>query len=106
MLHKLRQVIWMDQATPIADRDLRGLLGKAIDGGEPGRKPYTVRAKIFPCRVYVYYEASDQRGSSSKLELPVAVGEGLFHPSAFGDIDVDADHPLGVPLVVVRDETA
>src|SRR5262245_29996692 len=38
--------------------------------------------------------------------LPVAVGEYLFHPSAFGDIDVDADHPLGATLAIIRGETA
>jgi hypothetical protein len=77
---------------------IMSFLGKAIDGGEPRRKLHTLRGEISPPRVYIYCEASDQRDFSSKLKLPVAVGECLFHPSAFGDIDVDADHPLGAPL--------
>src|SRR5215470_13039686 len=105
MLQKLRQVVWVDEGTPIADRDLSSFIRKAIDGGEPWRKLHALRGEIFPHRVYVHCEPSDQRGFSSKLKLPVAVGECLFRPSAFGDIDVDADHPLGASLAIVRDET-
>src|SRR5262245_54282444 len=34
VLQKLWQVIWMDPGSPIAERDLYSLLGKAIDGAE------------------------------------------------------------------------
>src|SRR5262252_2353568 len=101
MLHKLPQVVWMDEGTPIADRDLHSLLGKAIDGGEPRRKLHTVRGEIFLRRIYLYYIPSDQRELCSKLKLPVAVGECLFRSSAFGYINVDTDHPVCRPIAVV-----
>jgi hypothetical protein len=68
---------------------------------------HTVRGEIFPrrvyiYRVYIYYEASDQRSFSSKLKLPVAVGECLSHPSAFGDVDVSAHNPLRAAMGVIR----
>src|SRR5215471_3007742 len=66
---------------------------------------HTLRAEIFLCRVYFYCEPSNQRGFSSKLKLPVAVGECLFRPCSFGDIDVDADHPLGALLAIVGNDT-
>src|SRR5262249_16156911 len=101
MLQKLRQVVWMDSGTPIADRDLHRLLGKAIDGGEPRRKLHSMRTEIFFRCVYVNCEASDQRSFYSKLKLPVAVGKSLFRPISFGDIDVDADHPSWAFIAVV-----
>src|SRR5262249_54288963 len=90
----------------MADRDFHSLLGKAIDGGEARRKMHTLRSEIFPRRLYFYYEPSDQRSFSSKLKLCVAVGECLFHPSAFGDIDGDTHHPLRTPVFSVRNSTA
>src|SRR5215813_6681431 len=103
MLQKRWEVVWVDQGTPIADRDLQSLLRKAIDGGEPRRKMHTLRGDIFPRRLYLYCEPSDQRSFCGKLKLSVAVGERLFHLPAFGDINVDADQPLRAIIAVIKD---
>src|SRR5215467_9633875 len=68
----------MDLGTPIADRDLRSLLGKAIDGGKPRRNLRTLRFQISPRHVYFCCEPSDQRVLCSKFKLPVAIGERLL----------------------------
>jgi hypothetical protein len=65
-----------------------------------------LRAEIFPRRVYIDCKASDQRDFSGKLKLPIAVGKCLLHPPTVGDINVDADDSLSVPLAIVGDKTA
>src|SRR5215467_16089260 len=43
---------------------------------------------------------------ASQSKQDVALNQGLLGTLAFGHIDIDAHHPLGAPILIVRNSTA
>ena len=89
----------MHAREPLLGGDFHGALRQAVTRPAGAREPHR------SCRDVVGITAHARR-FVGEVELRIQVGESGLGLLAFGDIDVDANHPLCVPIAVVGNETA